>query len=127
MIATISSAAPSPRGTRCSCSQATSGEATAATIPAVSSGSTITWVSASSHTIPTRNTATPTSSHAVSPTSRSHCGTVKIPVSWRGSISMYSSASPLALGVASAASQAASDHVRRSVEARSDCAIAPSG
>ena len=51
MIATISSAAPSPRGIPCLRSQATSGEATAATIPAASSGSTITCVSASSHTI----------------------------------------------------------------------------
>ena len=32
-----------PRGTPCGCIQATSGEATAATIPAASTGSTITW------------------------------------------------------------------------------------
>ena len=87
-IATISRAAPSPRGTPCERSQATSGEATAATIPAASSGSTITFVSASSHTAPTRNTATPTSSQAVRPTSRSHGGTTKIWLSAPGSTSM---------------------------------------
>ncbi len=89
MIATISSAAPIPRGIPCLRIQATSGEATAATIPAASTGSTITCVSESSQTAPTRNTATPTSSQAVRPTSRSHCGTTKMSVSWRGSISMY--------------------------------------
>ena len=93
MIATISSAAPTPRGIPCLRIQATSGDATAATIPAASTGSTITWVRASSHTAPTRSSATPTSSHAVRPTSRSHCGTTKMSVSWRGSISMYGSLS----------------------------------
>jgi hypothetical protein len=58
-------------------------------IPAVISGRTMTWVSASSQTAPTRKIAIPTRSHDIRPTSRSHCGTLKIPVSSRGSISMY--------------------------------------
>ena len=88
IIASIRSAAPSPRGIPCLRSHHTAGEVTAATIPAVSTGSTITCVSESSHTAPARNSATPTSSQAVRPTSRSHCGTTKISVNWRASISM---------------------------------------
>ena len=51
-ISNITSAAPIPRGTPCLRIQATSGEATAAMIPAVITGSTITFVSERSHTAP---------------------------------------------------------------------------
>ena len=87
------STVPTSRGIRWRCSQATTGEATAATTAATITGTTITEVSAASQIAPPMNSPTPTSSHAISPTSRSHCGTVKIPLSCPGSISMYSSAS----------------------------------
>ena len=95
MIASISSAVPSPRGMPCLCIQATSGEATAATIPAVSTGSTITCVSESSQMMPTSNSPKPTSSHDICPAPRSHCGTQTISLSSRASISTPSSALPL--------------------------------
>ena len=74
-IASIISAAPSARGTRWPCIQPTTGEATAATIPAASTGSTITWVSESSQMTPTSKTPRPTRSQAVSPAPRSQSGT----------------------------------------------------
>ena len=77
------------------CIQATSGEATAATIPAVSTGSTITYVSASSQMMPTSNSATPTRSHDICPAPRSHCGTQTIWLRSREVISAPSSALPL--------------------------------
>ena len=94
MIASISNAVPSPRGMPCLCIQATSGEATAATMPAASTGSTITYVSASSHTMATSNSVKPTRSHEACPTPRSHCGTQTISLSSRASISTRSSALP---------------------------------
>ena len=86
--ASISSAAPIPRGTRCPFIQATNGDPTAATIAATSTGTTITWVSAASAIAPVISSATPTSSHDISPMSRSHPGTLIAFVSSPGSISM---------------------------------------
>ena len=53
-------------------------------------GRTMVWVRASSQTAPTRNAATPTSSRAIRPRSRTHRGAAKIPASSPGSISTYS-------------------------------------
>ena len=68
------SPAAAARGSRPRDSRRTTGEATAATTPAVSTGITIVSVSASSHTAPTSSSVTPTSSHEVMPRSRSHPG-----------------------------------------------------
>ena len=92
--------APSGRGTRWRSSQLISGAATAAITPAAITGTTITFVSASSQTDPTRNSPTPTSSHAVKPTSRSQRGAARTPVSAAASMLMYSSAGRSPLRVA---------------------------
>ena len=63
--------APSGRGIRRLFIHATSGEATAATTAAVTTGATIVCVSDASHTRPTRSSATPTRSHDVRPMSLS--------------------------------------------------------
>ena len=75
-------AAPPPRPTRWRASQPTTGERTAAMIAAVMTGTTITEVSASSQTTPPSRSSTPTTSHAISPRSRSHDGTAKTRASW---------------------------------------------
>ena len=54
---------------------------------AVIKGTTIVCVSVSSQTAPTRKSATPTSSHAVRPMSRSQPGAAKTPESSLASIS----------------------------------------
>src|SRR5436190_14900973 len=92
-MASNRSAAPSARGTPRPLSQATRGEATEATTPAVITGVTMTSVSVRTHTIPTRSAVTPTNSHAVSPMSRSQEGAAKTPVSSAASISTNSSVS----------------------------------
>ena len=89
-IESINRPAAAARG-MCRPSLETRGVATAATTPAVITGNTIVSVRASSHTIPTSSTVTPTSSHAVRPRSRSHPGVANRPVSSRGSSSTTSS------------------------------------
>ena len=66
--------APPMRGTPFRCSQLTAGADTVARTRPISTGSTITDVIASSATMPTRNKASPTSSHDAMPMSRSHRG-----------------------------------------------------
>jgi hypothetical protein len=82
---TRTSAAPTPRGTRWSLSQRTSGEATAAVTAAAMSGATIVWVSVSSQMSATTNSVTPTASHDDRPRSRSQRGASKSPLRSRGS------------------------------------------
>ena len=82
----MSRAEPIPRGTPCVLNQATRGEATAATIPAASTGSTITYVSESSQMMPTSSSVMPTSSQDAWPKPRSHCGTANTPLNSLGSI-----------------------------------------
>ena len=60
-------------------------------MPAVATGSTIALVTDRSQTAPTSRRAMPTTSHAVSPASRSQPGAEKTPRSSVGSISTYSS------------------------------------
>ena len=90
--------APSARGRPRLFILRTSGEATAATTAAVMTGRTITCVNAISQMAPTRKTPTPTSSHAVKPTSRSQVGAAKTPVSSLGSISTYWSSAVIGAG-----------------------------
>ena len=101
-IASRTIAAPMPRGTRCRASQATSGEATAAMIEAVRTGITIVLVSASSQTIPARNSRNPISSQEAMPRSRSQSGARNRPLSSLGSISITGSGAGPASGAASA-------------------------
>ncbi len=80
--------APSARGTRCWLSQLTIGDATIATIPPVTTGSTIVDVIPSTHVSPTASAATPTRNHDASPRSRSQRGaekTVESSFSWSAS------------------------------------------
>ena len=93
-IESISRPAAAARG-MCRPRLETTGVATAATTPAVITGSTIVSVRASSQTSPASSTVTPTSSHAVSPRSRSQPGVANRPVSSRGSSSTTSSVASL--------------------------------
>ena len=101
MIATkTSAAAAAARQPARGCSRPTSGESTAATIAAVTTGATIALVSESSAAIPTSSAATPTSSHDIIPRSRSHFGAANTPPSSPGANSTNSAGgSPLALAV----------------------------
>jgi hypothetical protein len=79
-------AAAAARGT-CRASLRTTGDSTAAMIVAVTTGTTMVSISASSHTAPARKAVTPTSSHAIAPRSRSHEGGAKTPLRSLGSTS----------------------------------------
>ena len=67
-----------------------SGDSTEARIAAVTTGITIVCVSDRSHTMPTSRSPIPTSSHAMTPSSRSQVGAAKMPESSRASISTNS-------------------------------------
>ena len=100
MIATKTSAAAAARGSPRRCSRPTSGESTAATIDAVTTGATIALVRESRAAIPTSSAATPTSSQDIIPRSRSHLGAANTPPSSPGANSTNSAGgSPLALAV----------------------------
>ena len=72
-------AAPAPRGTPPRFSRRMSGDSTEARIAAVTTGITIVCVSDRSHTMPTSRSVIPTSSHAMTPSSRSQVGAAKMP------------------------------------------------
>lgn len=57
---------------------------------AVTTGTTIVWVSESSQTALTSSAVTPTSSHAITPRLRSQCGAANMPESSAASISTNS-------------------------------------
>ena len=80
-----SSAAPNPRASPRRSSRAISGEVTAATTVAASTGITIVRVSARSPTTAATNSVTPTASHAVGPNSRNQAGAASSPASPCGS------------------------------------------
>ena len=88
------SAAPAPRGTPRRWSMRTSGEVTAATTPATTTGTKIVLVSAATHVAPMSTAPTPASSHDANPRSLSHCGAEKTPVSSTDSSSTMSGSSP---------------------------------
>ena len=80
-------AAPPPRPSLCRASQPTTGERTAAMIVAVITGMTIVAVRERNQITPPSRSSVPTTSHDISPRSRSHEGTAKTRESWPGSIS----------------------------------------
>ena len=88
------SAAPAARGSPRRWSMRTSGDVTAATTPATTTGTTIVLVSAATHVAPMRTAPTPASSHDANPRSLSHCGAEKTPVSSTDSSSTTSGSSP---------------------------------
>ena len=75
---TNTSAAAAARG-MCRVSHVTTGESTAARMPAVITGTAIVLTAARNTTAPTTRTTTPTSSHAIIPRSRSHEGGSNMP------------------------------------------------
>ena len=72
----------------------TSGDVTAATTPATTTGTTIVLVSAATHVAPMSTAPTPASSHDANPRSLSHCGAEKTPESSTDSSSTTSGSSP---------------------------------
>src|SRR4051794_23378484 len=84
MTPTKTSTTAAARGRPCRASSATSGESTAATIAAVTTGATIAFVSVSRKATPAASTATPASSHDIIPRSRNHDGAAKTPLSSPG-------------------------------------------
>jgi hypothetical protein len=87
-------AAPAARGTRCRFNRPTTGDATQATTAATTTGPAIVIVVPSSQTMPKTRAKTPTRSHEVRPTSRSHRAGENAPDSSRSSASPSSGRTP---------------------------------